>query len=50
MLSKRSVQVLQLGGGSFTITDFFFNFFTGFIIYVEKYTRKEFGIKNRLNM
>lgn len=48
MLSKRSVQVLQLGG-SFTITDLF-NFFTSFIIYVEKYTRKEFGIKNRLSM
>lgn len=49
MLSKRSVQVLQLGGGSCTITDLF-NFFTSFIIYVEKYTRKEFGIKNRLNI
>lgn len=49
MLSKRSVQVLQLGG-SFTITDLFFNFFTSFIIYVEKYTRKEFRIKNRLSM
>lgn len=46
MLSKRSVQVLRLGGGgSSTITDLFFNFFTSSIIYVEKYTRKEFWDK-----
>lgn len=42
MLSKRSVQTLRLGGGSSTITDLFFNFFTSSIICVEKYTRKEF--------
>lgn len=35
MLS-RSVHVLQLRGGSPTTTHFFFNFFTSFIIYVEK--------------
>lgn len=46
MLSKRSVQVLRLGGGgSSTITNLFFNFFTSSIIYVEKYTRKEFWDK-----
>lgn len=48
MLSKRSIQVLQLGGGSSTITDLFFNFFRSSIIYVEKYSRKEFWDKEQV--